>query len=167
MQVHGFFLAWEALVWLAAFQISFWLAALAYRRTLICWSVGPLGITAVYLRRPPRGVVVVQVTVPIVVFACASFIGLYLVQPAPIGGLSQRPLVRVGTTLVALLAAAALQALRFLGDLRFPVWGEARVLACAQRSRALGGIVLFTSLGRTYLRERFGATPREFLLTVS
>jgi hypothetical protein len=61
------------------------------------------------------------------------------------------------------LIAAGLQGLRLFGDLRFPLWGEARMLALVERSRALGSRVHFTSAGRQLLRERFGATPREFL----
>jgi hypothetical protein len=55
--------------------------------------------------------------------------------------------------------------LGLLRERRFPLWGEARVLATIQRTRATGALIFFTTLGKTFLRERFGATPGEFLRT--
>jgi hypothetical protein len=154
-------------LWVALFQAACWLVALAHRHTLVCWSVGPLGVSAVYLREPPPLLVLAQMVVPALVIGSASYVSLYVVRPGPIAGLDPRPLVRLGTAIAVGAATVAIQALRLLGDRRFPIWGEARVLACVQRSVALGSIVHFTPSGRAFLRERFGATPAEFLRNVS
>jgi hypothetical protein len=45
---------------------------------------------------------------------------------------------------------------------RYPLWGEARVMAQVQRSQATGATIIFTALGRSFLRDRFGVTPGEF-----
>lgn len=151
----------------ALFQAACWLVALAGRNALVCWSVGPLGVSAVYLREPPPLVVLAQMLVPALVVGSASYVSLYVVRPAPIVGLDPRPLVRLATAVAVGAAVVAIQALRLLGDRRFPIWGEARVLACVQRSVALGSLVHFTPSGRAFLRERFGATPAEFLRDVN
>jgi hypothetical protein len=153
-------------VCLAAYQVTCWMVALLPRRSLIGWSVGLFGIGAIALGKPSRRVLLAQFLAPVLVLAGVSYADLYLAHHGVLSGLDQRPITRAITTLVALVVGALLQALRFLGEMRFPIWGDARVLATVQRSRALGGVVLFTARGRAYLRERFGATPREFLLSV-
>jgi hypothetical protein len=156
----------QVIVCLAVYQIACWLMLLLPRRSLIGWSVGPLGIRAIALGKPARHVLVAQFLAPVLVLAGISYADLYIDHPWALGGLDHRPAARALTTLAALVVGVLLQALRFMGDLRFPIWGDARVLATVQRSRALGGVVLFTARGRAYLSERFGATPREFLLSV-
>lgn len=151
---------------LAAYQLACWLVLLLPRRSLIGLSVGPFGIGAIALGKPARHVLLAQFLAPVLVLAGISYADLYLAHPWALGGLDHRPAARALTTLAALLVGTLLRGLRFAGDLRFPVWGDARVLATVQRSRALGGVVLFTARGRAYLSERFGATPREFLLSV-
>ncbi len=151
---------------LAAYQVACWMMLLLPRQSLIGWTVGPFGIGAIALGTPSRRVRVAQIVAPVLVLAGVSYADLYLAHPWALARVDHRPAARALATLAALLVGAALQALRFAGEVRFPIWGDARVLATVQRSRALGGIVLFTARGRAYLRERFGATPREFLLSV-
>ncbi len=154
-------------LWVACFQAACWLVALAHREALVCWSVGPFGVSAVYLREPSSPLLLAQMVVPALLVGGASYVSLYVVHPAPISGLDPHLLARLATTIAVGMAVVAVQGLRLLGDRRFPIWGEARVLACVQRTRALGGVVHFTPSGRAFLRERFGATPAEFLHTVS
>jgi hypothetical protein len=84
----------------------------------------------------------------------------------PLVGLDQQPTARLTLVGLLFLAIATIEVGRMFGDLRFPLWGEARVLVCVQRFRALGGLIHFTPAGRAFLRERFGATPREFVRAV-
>ena len=160
------YVLWLIVLWLASYQVACWLVALAHRKALVCWSIGPFGVSVVYLREPPPAVLASQVTLPGVAVACASYLGLYALHPLQPASLDLLPLARLGTVLAAGATAAGLQAARVLTDLRFPLWGEARVLACVQRSRALGAMIHFTPAGRAFLRERFGASPREFLRAV-
>jgi hypothetical protein len=166
MPAHTLALLIQLGICLAAYQAACWLVLLLPRRSLIGWSVGLLGIEAIALGKPSRRVLLAQFLAPVLVLAGVSYADLYLAHPWALGGLDHRPITRAITTLAALVAGGLLQALRFAGELRFPIWGDARLLATVQRSRALGGVVLFTARGRAYLRERFGATPREFLLSV-
>jgi hypothetical protein len=166
VHVDALQLVWVVLTWIVLYQAARVALVIAHRESLVCWSVGPLGISAVYLRRPPAAWMAAQVGLPALVVGCAGYVGLFVLHPIPIGGLDLRPAARLGAAALVGLAAAALAGVRLLGDVRFPLWGEARVLAHVQRSRALGGLVLFTRAGRTFLRERYGATPREFLRAV-
>lgn len=152
----------------ATYYVACWLVAMMRRDALVCWTVGPLGITAVYLREPPRGLLVAQVWVPALLVACASYMGLSLVHPLPLVPVPlavQDPqmLTRLGTVALVVLAVGGVQCLRLLADRRCPLWGDARVLVSVQRSRALGALVHFTPVGRAFLRERFGITPSELL----
>jgi len=53
-----------------------------------------------------------------------------------------------------------------LAELRFPVWGEVRVLDRVARGRTLGNTIYFTAVGRAFLHDRFQMTPDEFLRIV-
>jgi histidine triad (HIT) family protein len=156
-----------AVLLLATYQVAGWLVAHLHKRSLVCWSVGPLGVQAVYLKPPSLFSRIVEAAVPAAAVVCVGYLALYRTEPgAVLVGLNV-PLRRVGLLLLAALLAAGLQAIRLFGDLRFPLWGEARMLALVERSRSLGARVHFTSAGRKLLRERFGATPREFLRAMS
>jgi hypothetical protein len=67
---------------------------------------------------------------------------------------------------VVLVPVAAVTLGRLLGilrDVHLPLWGEARVLARVQRSAVTGALIFFTPAGRTFLHDRFNATPGEFV----
>lgn len=150
----------------ATYYVACWLVAMMRRDALVCWAVGPLGISAVYLREPSRSLLVAQVGVPALLVACASYMGLSLVQPAPLLPFVPRDhhlMTRLGTVALVALGVCGVQCLRLLADRRYPVWGEVRVLVSVQRSRALGARIHFTAVGRAFLRERFGVTPSELL----
>ena len=163
IHVNPIYLMGVILAWLAVYHLAYALIALARDRSLVCWSIGPLGISPITLREPPARQVLAQLLCAALAVMGASYASLYLLVPPPIAGLQQT----LSAQLVAVAIPVALLTLwRLLGILRerrFPLWGEARVLASIQRSRATGALVIFTALGRSFLRERFGATPGEFL----
>ncbi len=163
--INPLYLTGVILVWFAVYHLAYSLIAIARDRSLVCWSIGPLGINAITLREPPAMQVIIQLICAALAVAGATYTSLYLLMPPPIAGLQQT----VSAQLVAIAIPVALLTLwRLLGILRerrFPLWGEARVLASIQRSRATGALVVFTAMGRNFLRERFGATPGEFLRT--
>lgn len=163
MSAFALYLVGVAVLLLATYQVAGWLIAHLHKRSLVCWSVGPLGVSAVYLNPPSLLSRIAEAAVPAAAVACVGYMALYFTTPgAMLVGLNI-PLRRVGVLVLAAVIAAVLQGIRLFGDLRFPLWGEARMLALAERSRALGARVHFTSAGRQLLRERFGATPHEFL----
>lgn len=166
LQVHLFPVAWAVVVWVATYLLAGWLVAMTRRASLVCWSVGIFGFAVVYLYAPTRSFRAAQVAVPALLVSVVCYASLYLARPAPIGGLDQDTAARLVVLGGVFVVVAALELWRLLSDLRFPLWGEARVMALVQRSRALGGLIHFTPAGRKFLRERFGATPREFVRTV-
>ena len=165
VHINPIYLTGVILAWFAVYHLAYALIAIARDRSLVCWSIGPLGISAITLREPPARQVLIQLICAALAVAGASYASLYLLEPPPISGLHQA----VSAQLVAVtIPVALLTVWRLLGILRerrFPLWGEARVLASIQRSRATGALIVFTTLGRNFLRERFGATPGEFLHT--
>jgi hypothetical protein len=48
-------------------------------------------------------------------------------------------------------------------DLRYPLWGEARILRSIQYLRASCSTIHFTPFGLSYLRDHFDFTPADML----
>lgn len=161
--VHPLPMVWAMVVWGATYLLASWLVAMTQRKMLVCWSVGIFGLMVVYLRAPSLLFRTAQVTIPAMLVSIACYASLYLSRPEPIVGLDQQSAARLLVFCGAFAIVGGLELARVIGDLRFPLWGEARVMALVQRSRALGGLIHFTPAGCRFLRERFGATPREFV----
>jgi hypothetical protein len=166
MGIQPLYLAVIVVFWLIVYHLTYRLLSLAGDRSLVFWSLGPFGVSAVSLREPGAPRVVAQLLAAAGLLAVVCYVTLYLIVPPPIPGLSQAPLDRlaiVGAPVAAITLAHIFAVLR---ERRYPVWGEARVLSGAQRSVATGGRIFFTRAGRAFLRERYGATPGEFLTMV-
>jgi len=166
LQIHTLYLAATILLWIAVYYAAYWLVALARDPALVCMSVGPLGVSVISLREPPRGRLLAQLTCAAVAVVGAAYVSLFLVVPPPIGGLDRSLSARLVAVCIPALAISATRLLSILRDRRYPLWGEARMLTAVQRGLATGARIYFTATGRAYLRERFGATPREFLSMV-
>lgn len=163
VDIHPFYLLTVLLLWVVVYHIAFWSVAIARDPALICWSVGLFGLSVVSPRRPPARRLLLQLVAASLALACTAYASLYLLRPAPIANLDNSAFARAAA---ALMAAAILSLAHVVGvvrDLHRPLWGEARVLTGVQRSLASGARLYFTPAGRDYLRERFGATPDEFL----
>lgn len=166
IHIHLVYFAAIVLLWMAVYHITYWAVAVARDPSLVCWSVGPFGISVVSLREPPARRVLAQLAVAALALSAISYASLFALQPPPIAGLSQAPRTEL---LIVAIPVAALTLARIVGvirERRHPLWGEARVLASVQRSLATGAHIYFTPHGRAYLRERFQATPPEFLRMV-
>jgi hypothetical protein len=163
MHTFALYLVGMVVLLLATYQVASWLVAYLHKRSLVCWSVGPLGVSAVYLKQPSLSSRIVEAATPALAVVCVGYLALYQTAPGELLVALNLPLRRLGLLLLTALVALGLQGIRLFGDLRFPLWGEARMLALVARSRTLGGRVHFTPAGRKLLRERFGATPHEFL----
>ncbi|MFI5272065.1 MAG: hypothetical protein ACHQ4H_03410 [Ktedonobacterales bacterium] len=166
MNIHPLYLAAIAACWLATYHLTYRLLSVAHDPGLVFWSVGPLGVAAVSLREPRALRVAAQLAVAGVALAAICYATLFLVSPPPIAGLGQAPLDRLAVVAAPVSAVTLAQLFAVLRERRYPLWGEARVLALAQRSAATGAHIFFTRSGRTFLHERFGATPSEFLMMV-
>lgn len=165
IHINPIYLFGVILAWFAIYHLAYALIGLTRDRSLVCWSIGPLGIQPITLREPPARQVITQLTFAALAVAGTTYASLYLLMPPPIAGLKQTPAAQLVAILIPVALLTLWRLLGLLRERRFPLWGEARVLASIQRSRATGALVIFTTMGRTFLRERFGATPGEFLRT--
>lgn len=166
ISIHPLFFASVFVLWVLAYHFAYWAPAIARDRSLICWSLGPLGISVVGLRQPPALQVLAQCISGAVVLMAGSYGSLFLLTPAPVSGLAHTSVDVAAAVLLPAVAFTLVRLLLLLWEQQFPLWGEARVLARVERSLAVGAVVIFTDVGRVFVRERFGATPTEFLAMV-
>ena len=166
IHIQPLYLVTVIVLWLVAYHVAYWIVAIVRDPSLICWSVGPFGLTIVSLRRPPRRQIVSQLAIAASVLACLAYTSLYLITPPPILGLGRTLTTQAIAVAIPVGAITLARLIGIARESRSPIWGEARVLTGVQRSLATGARIYFTPVGRAFLRERFGATPNEFLQMV-
>jgi hypothetical protein len=164
--VHVVYLASILLLWLATYHAAYWLIAITRDPDLVCLSIGPFGVSIISLREPPVRRVLAQLVFAALALACVAYVSLFLVQPPPIAGLDRAPTAALVAIAVPVVALTATRLYGLIRDHLYPLWGEARVMTGVQRALATGARIYFTPSGRAFLRERFGATPHEFLRMV-
>ena len=163
VQVHFLYFVSILVAWVLVYHVTYWSLAILRDRSLICWSVGPLGMSVVALREPPIRQVLAQLGGAAAAVAVVAYASLYLVHPSPIVGLSQTGAAEAFAVALPVIAISLWRLIGIVRERRLPVWGEARVLAGVQRSIATGAHLYFTPNGRDFLYQRFGATPGEFM----
>ena len=166
IDIHPLYLLSVIALWIIAYHITFGLVAIARDPSLVFWSVGPFGVSVVSLRQPPAGRIFTQLVIASSVLALLCYTNLFIITPPPITGLSSSPFERLALVATPVLVITLVRLYGILRERRYHLWGEARVLDSARRSLALGARIHFTPVGRTFLRERFGAEPQEFLSMV-
>ncbi len=150
-------------LWGATNQILALALAQIGRRSLLAWSLGLSGVSALYLHKPAAFTRFLQLLAPLGGAALVAYAWLMAAHPAPIAGLPPgRATNMVLATLETLLCGAP-HLWGAVRELRFPLWGEARFIDRVARGQHP---IAFTATGRAYLRERFGASPEEFLRIV-
>lgn len=166
VHLNPVYLGIVVVVWLLVYHLVFRLALILRDSSLVCWGVGPLGVTAVSLNKPRLSLLVAQFTYAALAMGSIVYFTLFVLEPAPVAGLPHTG----GAILTAVVAPVALVTLVTLlaqaRGRRYPLWGEARVLSAAQRATTLGFALIFTPLGRAFLHDRFNATPSEFIQTI-
>lgn len=165
LQVHALAAIFLVFLWLLTMQLLTVVLAQLGGRALIAWNISMLGVAAIYLRRPPAVMRFLQLVGPLAGAALAAYLLLRDRVVPPISNLPDTLWVRAAVALGGSLLLGLPRLLGALREARFPLWGEARVLDRLARG-APGQITYFTASGRTYLRDRFNATPEEFLRTV-
>ena len=166
IHVSPLYFASVLLAWIIIYHVVYALIAIVRDSSLICWSVGLLGISVVQLEEPPLRQMLAQFATAALALATATYISLFVLQPGPISGLGDSLRIRIVAIVLPVVVITGSHLLAVLRERHFPLWGEARVLARVQRSLAKGGVVIFTPAGRLFVRERFDATPGEFLRMV-
>jgi hypothetical protein len=166
IHIEPLYLAAVVAMWIAVYHVTYGLIGIARNPTLVCWSVGPFGVSVIALRQSPARRIVAQLAVAAATLASIANISLYVVEPPPIRGLGQSLTTHIAVIAIPVVALTLAHLWQLAREHRYPLWGEARVLAAVQRSLATGAHIFFTPMGRAFVRERFGATPPEFLQMV-
>jgi hypothetical protein len=166
VHLNPVYLVVAACAWLLMYHLAYRFALILRDPTLICWGVGLFGVTTISLRKPRLMLMTTQFLYAALVMGCVVYFSLFVLEPAPITGIPHTgaAILAVVVAPVALVTLIALAA--HLRGRRYALWGEARVLSATQRATALGVVLIFTPLGRTFLHDRFNATPSEFLQTI-
>ena len=129
---------------------------------LIGWSIGPLGISTLFLYEPSTPFIVLNALLPALVSGCVLYFGLFSGLPSPLALPHSVPVI-VAVLLPGVLLTSLGDWLHAFYDLRYPLWGEARILRSIQYLRASYASIHFTPFGRSYLREHFRSSPNELL----
>jgi hypothetical protein len=110
--------------------------------------------------------ILINALFPAVVSAFVLYIGLFTALPSPLA-LPTNPLVEILVISVGVLLTSTGDFLDAMRDLRYPLWGEARILRSIQLLRASWATIHFTPFGLSYLREHFGSNPTDLLQSFS
>ena len=60
VHINPIYLTGVILAWFVIYHLAYSLIAIARDRSLVCWSIGPLGVSAITLREPPARQVMTQ-----------------------------------------------------------------------------------------------------------
>jgi hypothetical protein len=148
-------------LWIVLFEGAHLLVMLLRHGPLIGWAVSPLGVTVMFLQEPSTAYIWLNVLFPALVSASILYIALFT-PLAPIA-IPHRPLIEAIVIAVGLLLTSAVDFVNALRDVRYPLWGEARILRSIQSLRASWATIHFTSFGLSYLRDHFGSNPTDLL----
>jgi hypothetical protein len=150
------------ILWIVLVECARMLVRAVRNEPLIGWAVGPLGVSTLYLSEPSPLFILFNALLPAVVSACVLYIGLFTSLPSAVV-LSHNPLVEILVIAIGVLLTSTGDFLDALRDLRYPLWGEARILRSIQLLRASWASIHFTSFGLSYLRDHFGSNPTDLL----
>lgn len=152
-------------LWIVLFKATHVLVTLLRHGPLIGWAIGPLGLTVMVLHEPSLLYIWLDVLCPAFVSGSVLFIGL-LTPISPVV-LPHDPLVRILGVSCGVLITSTGDFICALRDLRYPLWGEARILRNLQTLHASWAKIHFTSFGSTYLSDHFGSNPTDLLQDLS
>jgi hypothetical protein len=153
-------------LWIVLFECAHMLVSLLRHDPLIGWAIGPLGVTTLFLREPSPFFILLNVLFPALVSGVVLYVGLFTSLPSALV-LPHYLLVEVIVVAVGILLTSTGDIVNALRDLRYPLWGEARILCSLQFLRASWASIHFTPFGLSYLRDHFGSSPSELLRAFS
>lgn len=150
------------ILWLGLLECSKILIKAFRNDPLIGWSIGPLGISTLFLCEPSARFVLFNAIFPTAISGVILYLGLFTSLPSPLL-LPHSALAVVLVLVVGMLISSLGDWICALRDLRYPLWGEARILRNIQYLRSSWASIHFTAFGLSYLREHFGSNPSELL----
>jgi len=154
------------ILWILLVECARLLVRVFQNDPLVGWAVGPLGVSTLYLSEPSPVIILFNALFPAVVSAFVLYVGLFTALPSPLA-LPSNPLVKILVIAVGVLLTSTGDFLDAMRDLRYPLWGEARILRSIQLLCASWATIHFTSFGLSYLRENFGSSPTDLLQSFS
>src|SRR5579863_2671758 len=155
-------LVFFVVLWLALVECAKVLIALLRNDPLIGWAIGPFGITTLYMCEPTPPFILFSALFPAVISGCILYFGLFSSLPGPLA-LPHQWLIEILVIACGVLFTSASNIMHALRDLRYPLWGEARILRSIQFLRASFASIHFTTFGISYLRQKFGSNPTDLL----
>jgi hypothetical protein len=114
-----------------------------------------------YLYEPSTFHIWLNVLFPALISGVTLYVGLFT-SLAPVT-LPHYPVLEIAVIVIGVLLSSTLDFVNALRDLRYPLWGEARILQNMQLLRTTWASIHFTPFGLSYLRDRFGSSPTELL----
>ena len=114
-----------------------------------------------FLHEPSTLYIWLNVLFPALVSAAILYIGLF--TSLAFISIPRHPLVEVVVITLGVLLTSTADFINALRDVRYPLWGEARILRSIQFLRASWATIHFTPFGLSYLRDRFGSNPTDLL----
>jgi len=144
--------------------------ARAYRCPTVCLGISPLAVSIVFLDRPTRGYVILQVALPLAVTSVATHAGFFALPP--VGWIAQSLLPAESSLQLILCIVLSLltsygDLSYMLADLRHPLEGRERLARDIALLGRTGSLVCFTPFGRRYVAAELGLGPRELVEAAS
>lgn len=150
------------ILWLGLVEGSKILLNSLRNQPLIGWAVGPLGVSMLFLYEPSARFLLLNAFFPALLSGGFLYFGLFSSLPSPLA-LPHNILAIILVVTTGVLITNLGDWLATLRDLRYPLWGEARILQNIQYLRARWASIHFTAFGLSYLREHFASNPSDLL----
>ncbi len=148
-------------LWIILHESAHIVVTLLRNETPIGWGVGPMGVKVMFMREPSTLYIVLDVLFPALISGCVLYTGLFTFL-APVV-IPRTPLIEIPTIIIGVLLTSTIDGVNALRDLRYPLWGEARILRTIQLLRASWATIHFTTFGHSYVRDHFGSNTTDLL----
>jgi hypothetical protein len=146
-------------LWIVLFECAHVLVTVLRHGPLIGWAVGPLGVTVMFLQEPSTLFIWLNVLFPALVSGFVLYFGLSTsLSPVTI---QNHPLIKGVVVVIGVLLTSTVDFVNALRDVRYPLWGEARILRSIQLLQTSWARIHFTPFGLSYLRDHFGSNPAD------
>jgi len=149
-------------IWIILVECARILVKVYRNDPLVGWAVGPLGVSTLYLSEPSPVFILFNALFPAMVSAFVLYVELFTALPSPLS-LPHNPIFEILVITIGVVITSTLDFFDAMRDLRYPLWGEARILRNLQLLRASWASIHFTPFGLSYLHEHFGSNPTDLL----
>lgn len=150
------------IVWIGLFEFAHVLIALMRGDRLIGWAIGPFGVTTMFLHQPSSTYILMNALIPCLVSGSVVYLSFFTNLPSPFY-VPRTLLYKIVLVTFGVLFTSTSDFINALRDMRYPLWGEARILRRLQLLHASWASIHFTQFGLLYLHDQFGATPKDLL----